>query len=65
MAFFSVRRWIRMGRIPAARPKRNKGLRKARLISELNPEFLPPGQVTDQSPIQPDGGVKEGIVNEV
>ena len=29
------------------------------------PEFCSPGQITDQSPIQADGGVEEGIVNKM
>jgi hypothetical protein len=32
MAFLRISRWIRMGRIPAARPKRKKGFEKARFI---------------------------------
>jgi hypothetical protein len=32
MAFLWVSLWMRMGRIPAAKPKRKRGLRKVRFI---------------------------------
>ena len=34
MAFLFVSRWMRMGRIPAARPNRNKGLKKGKVHNE-------------------------------
>jgi hypothetical protein len=35
MAFFWMSLWMRIGKIPAAKPKRNKGLIKVRFIEKL------------------------------
>src|SRR5271157_303763 len=64
-----VSRWMRMGRMAAARPASINGLRNVRLMrmrpSCPQPEPCPPREVTDKSPIETDIRVEQGIVDQV